>query len=85
MADEEWLVEVFVRAAPGQQLQERDHERFVDAVPEIEAMASEPFHYRLRLTTSDPVEARREARGKAGEFFPPPIYEVEFGSAPGHE
>jgi len=55
------------------------------AVPEVEAMASEPFHYFLRLSTSDPVEARLLAREKAEEFFPASIYEVQFGSAPGHE
>jgi hypothetical protein len=85
VADEEWLVEVFVLAAPGQLRRDADHARFVDAVPEVEAMASEPFHYFLRLTTSDPVEARLVARAKAEEFFPPSIYEVEFGSAPEHE
>ena len=78
-------MEVFVVAAPGQVRRDADHERFVDAVPEVEAMASEPFHYFLRLSTSDPVEARLLAREKAEEFFPASIYEVQFGSAPGHE
>jgi hypothetical protein len=85
VADEEWLVEVFVTAAPGQLPREQDHERFMAAVPEVEAMASERFHYWLRLTAPDPVEARRLAREMVEEFFAPPDYEVAFGSAPGRE
>ena len=78
-------MEIFVTAAPGQEARNEDHQLFVDSVPEVEAMASEPFHYWLRLTTPDPVEARRMAWEKAQAFFPPPAYEIAFGSAPGHE